>query len=322
MHYTCFIATDGNDDTDHLDDLTTGKEDMVNAFTGPIEFMNILSNLFEDQDSYDLVTDNTKDDRSQDNAIVLSSGKDEHEAFPDVNFIPLMGNPVVEDPGNVIVLSSGEDEHKVLSDVNFIPLMGNPVVQDPGMLEEIPIIEEVVISHPNEDSETHYMGDSMEPPVTQEEMVDIMEEASQFVNRMMQAMTNRFRPLGYDEWMVPGTQERNHNLPLSVVSVEWEGPAKDNAMNDVAEINQGSHGAGAEKADTPDVKEAGDRSKDVKATEKKMSSALEPKAKPEEKVLTRTERVTNPEDLPADEPTFRVVQHQKESAEGGKSEIM
>ena len=270
--HTHFIATDDNKGTDLLKEPIIDEVDMVNALTGAEEFMKTLSNLFEDQDSYDLITDNTKD-HSQ---------------------------------GNVIVLSSEEDV------VDF---------QDPYMLEEIPIIEGVVISSPNENRETYYMGNSVEPPAIQEDMADIMEEVSQLGKKIMQAMNKRFHPLVFDKWMMPGTQEHNHNLPLKILPVEWQESAEGNVKNEGDKIDEGSHAAGTEKADTPSVEEVGDKGTDIKAAERKMSSALEPLAKAE-KVLIRTERVTNPEETPADKPTLHGIQQQRESAENIKSETM
>lgn len=290
--HTCFVATDDTD-TDILDEPIT-QEELVKTFTGPVELMDIMSNLLEDQDGYDLIADNTEDDHSQGSVVLLPSEEDENKALP-------------------------------VPDVNFFPLMGNLMeFQDVGRMEELPIIEEVVISGPNEYSKTHYMSNSMQPPPVQQQMMNIMEEISQFANGIVQEMKNRFRPIAYDEWMVPDTVG-DHNLPIRVIPIEWHETAKDDAM-DVAERDQSSYGAVTKKVDTPSAEDEAPsnpgKSKDIdEAAQHELASELKPKVNPEEKVLIRTERVTDLEELPADKPLLQVIQYKTSSTEEGRPAI-
>ena len=249
--------------------------------SGPLAFMNIMEDLIEDHDAYNPMTDSTEDE------------------YPE---------------GSVMVVSSLEDAPEALSNINYIPLMGSVLeLQGPDMLEEIPIIEEVVISDPDENVNTHYMGDAMQPPVIQKQMVDIMEEVSQFANRVMQEMKNRFRPVEHDKWTAPNTQ------PIKIIPIQWQETADDHAMDDAAKVDKGSHGAVDEKVHTPSVEEADDKKKDAKTVEEESPNTLKVEAKPEEKVLIRTERVTIPEEEPADKPTLHIIQA---STKEGNSKIM
>ena len=281
--YTHFLATDATDkDTDVQDEPISETKETAITLSGPFALMNIMEDLFEDQDAYNPITGSTEDDHPE---------------------------------GNVMVVSSLEDAPEPLSNVNYIPLMESVLeLQGPGMLEEIPIIEEVVVSDPDENINTHYMGDAMPPPVIQKQMVDIMEEVSQFTNRVMQEMKNRFRPVEHDKWMAPNTQ------PIKVIPIQWEETADDYAMDDAAEVDKDSHGAVDEKVHTPSAEEPDDKKKDAKTVEEESPNALKLEAKPEEKVLIRTERVTIPGEEPADnKPTLHIIQA---STKEGDSKMM
>ena len=90
-------------------------------------------------------------------------------------------------------------------------------------------------------------------------------------------------------------------------------------MDDAAEVDKGSHGTVDEKVHTPSVEEADDKKKDAKTVEEESPNILKVEAKPEEKVLIRTERVTIPEKEPADKPTLHIIQA---STKEGNSKIM
>lgn len=284
MFYTHshFLAADATDkDTDVQDKPISQKEETVLTLSGPLAFMNIIEDQFKNQDVYNPIADSTEDDHPE---------------------------------GNVIVVSSVEDVPDALSNVNYIPLMGSVMeLQDPDMLEEIPIIEEVVISDPDENIHTHYMGDAMQPPVIEKEMVDIMEDVSQFANRIMQQMKNRFRPVVYDKWTASNTQ------PIKVIPIPWQETAGDHAIDDAAEVDKVSHGAGDENVHTSSVAEADDKRKDAKTVEQESPNAMKLEAKPEEKALIRTERVTIPEEERVDKPTQHIIQA---STTEGRSKIM
>lgn len=304
--FLCYIDADNTDVPEELSD----DENVEDPFIGPDELMNIMSNLVEEHNGYDLVRD-TADEDKQAKVIVFSSEEDNDRVIPDMNFLPLMENFVeVQTPGIF-------EERPIIEDVQDLDI------------PELPIIEEVVISSPNQNNVPHHTSDLLQPTSIQQQMMNMMEEVTQFADRILQGMKNRMRPLRYEEQRLSAVQdprESNRNLPIRVIPIKWQELSEDNGM-DVAERDEGSHGIATQHEDNPSTVET-DEAPSVKNEEGKETQQheLKPEAKPEGKSLIRTERVTELDEpkhssASADQPVLHVIQQLGASTNEGKSEI-
>ena len=293
-----FLCYTDADNTDIAEEPSDDDEKGEEPFVGPAELMNIMSNLMEDHNGHELIADDTDKD-GQANVIILSSDENDDQALPNMNFPPLMEN------------------------------FGGMFEELP-IIEDVPIIEEVVISRPNQKNVPQDISDLLKPASIQQQMMNMMEEVTEFADRILQGMKNRMRPLRYEEHRLSAVhdpQGSNLNLPIRVIPIEWQGITEDRGMG-VADTDTGSHGANTQHADNPSV----DKTNEVMTVPTKNEEGKEaqhevkPEEKPEGKVLIRTERVTELEEpkhraVPADQPMLQAIQKLRGSNKEKKSEI-